>query len=91
MRRGIRLGLGLGMRFGMRLWMRMRIGRNGMRLGDETRLPIWDDTWHAARRASQDAVSAVSVRHLISQNGFMLEHYNIQTKPWRDVIGEFEE
>jgi hypothetical protein len=44
-----------------------------------------------ARYASQEAVSAVSVRHLIGQYGFTLEHYNIQTKPWRHVIGEFEE
>ena len=54
----------------------------------------WDETWPAdwleAQQAAQDAVSAVSARHLIGPNGFTLEHYNIQTKPWREVIGEFE-
>lgn len=50
----------------------------------------WPADWLDAQQAVQDAVSAVSARHLISQHGFTLEDYNIQTKPWRDVIGEFE-
>ena len=54
---------------------------------------VWLNDCQAAKRAAKQdavsAVSAVSARHLISQHGFTLEHYNILTKPWRDVIGEF--
>ena len=51
----------------------------------------WEGAWEGAWCAAQSAVLAVSARHLIGQHGFALEHYNILTKPWRDVIGEFEE
>lgn len=53
----------------------------------------WPVDWLEAQRTAQDtvrsAMSAVYAKHLIGQHGFTREHYNIQTKPWRDVIGEF--
>jgi hypothetical protein len=54
----------------------------------------WPVDWLEAQNAAQDtvrsAISAVYAKHFIGQHGYTREHYNIQTKPWRQVIGEFE-
>ena len=54
----------------------------------------WPVDWLEAQATAQDtvrsAMSAVYAKHLIEKHSFTLEHYNMQTKPWRDVIGEFE-
>ena len=42
----------------------------------------WDAVWHAIR--------ALLVRDLIGEK-FTQAHYDLLTKSWRDVIGEFEE
>lgn len=42
----------------------------------------WTSTW--------EAIVALIVRDLIGEK-FTQEHYDILTKPWRDVMGEFEE
>ena len=56
--------------------------------------PGWPVDWLEAQATAQDtvrsAMSAVYAKHLIGKHSFTLEHYNMQTKPWRDVIGEFE-
>lgn len=53
----------------------------------------WPVDWLEAQNTAQDtvrsAMAAVYAKHLIGQHGYTREHYNIQTKPWRDVIGEF--
>ncbi|MFH5209229.1 hypothetical protein ACHIPZ_13645 [Antrihabitans sp. NCIMB 15449] len=41
----------------------------------------------AALGAARDAAGALSVRDLISKNGFTQEHYDILTGPWRKAIG----
>ena len=54
----------------------------------------WPVDWLEAQNTAHDtvrsAMTAVYAKHLIGQHGFTREHYNIQTKPWRQVIGEFE-
>lgn len=41
----------------------------------------------AARAAASNAARALAVRDLIGQHGFTQTHYDVLTKPWRDVIG----
>ncbi len=52
----------------------------------------WPVDWLEAQNTAQDtvrsAMSAVYAKHFIGQHGFTREHYDMQTKPWRDVIGE---
>jgi hypothetical protein len=45
------------------------------------------DAWDAAQDAAWDAAGALSVRDLISEDGFTQEHYDILTGPWRKAIG----
>lgn len=50
----------------------------------------WLEAQNTAHYTVRSAMTAVYAKHLIGQHGFTREHYNIQTKPWRQVIGEFE-
>jgi hypothetical protein len=50
----------------------------------------WDAAWNAARSAARDAALALVSRDLIGKK-FTQAQYDLLTKPWRDVIGEFEE
>lgn len=50
----------------------------------------WDAAWVAAWGAAWDAALALLSRDLIGEK-FTQAHYDLLTKPWRDVIGEFEE
>ena len=66
----------------VRAWFKPSLG-----IQDEGSL----DDLQGAQDATGCAVNAVSARHLIGQHGFTFEHYDILTKPWLEVIGEFEE
>ena len=50
------------------------------------RVAVWGDAWYAA----EYAIMALVVCDLIGDE-FAQEHYDLLTKPWRDVVGEFEE
>ena len=58
---------------------------------DATRYAAWHAAWcatrDAARYAAWDAVEALLVRDLITDDGFTQEHYELLTWPWRTVIG----
>jgi hypothetical protein len=57
---------------------------------DAARDAVWDAVWDAARDAARDAALALVSRDLIDDK-FTQAHYDLLTKPWRDVVGEFEE
>lgn len=50
----------------------------------------WNDAWVIIRDVAWDTTSALLVRDLIGDK-FTQAHYDLLTKSWRDVIGEFEE
>ena len=47
----------------------------------------WGATLDAAWDAASGAARALVVRDLISPNGFTQAHYDLLTRPWREVIG----
>lgn len=61
---------------------------------DVAQLQVWYEAWRVARTTIWDAVwdatSALLARDLIGET-FTQAHYDLLTKPWREVIGEFEE
>ena len=48
---------------------------------------VWDAAGAAARDAARDAAGALTIRDLISTNGYTQAHYDLLTGPWRQVMG----
>ena len=46
-----------------------------------------DAAWAAAWDAARDAARALTIRDLISTNGYTQAHYDLLTGPWRQVMG----
>ena len=46
-----------------------------------------DAAWAAAWAAARDAARALTIRDLISTNGYTQAHYDLLTGPWRQVMG----
>lgn len=53
---------------------------------DAAWVAAWVAAWRAARDAARRAARALTVRDLIG-NTFTQEHYDLLTRPWREVIG----